>query len=110
MFADLAAAFAGRLDRIRPTLGDVGAPLRRHAELLVEFFEDEGRALRDLRKHVAWYFKGYPVGGQMRHRLATMERSEEHTSELQSRGHLVCRLLLEKQKPDQLLADKPHNK
>src|SRR5690625_6130526 len=26
------------------------------------------------------------------------ERSEEHTSELQSRGHLVCRLLLEKQK------------
>src|SRR5690625_6854203 len=27
-------------------------------------------------------------------------RSEEHTSELQSRGHLVCRLLLEKQKTD----------
>src|SRR5690625_6642056 len=27
-------------------------------------------------------------------------RSEEHTSELQSRGHLVCRLLLEKQKQD----------
>src|SRR5690625_6531447 len=26
------------------------------------------------------------------------ERSEEHTSELQSRGHLVCRLLLEKNK------------
>src|SRR5690625_6425127 len=25
-----------------------------------------------------------------------MDRSEEHTSELQSRGHLVCRLLLEK--------------
>src|SRR5207253_10594002 len=27
---------------------------------------------------------------------ASMRRSEEHTSELQSRGHLVCRLLLEK--------------
>src|SRR5690625_5469819 len=27
-------------------------------------------------------------------------RSEEHTSELQSRGHLVCRLLLEKKKDD----------
>src|SRR5690625_5833372 len=26
-----------------------------------------------------------------------LERSEEHTSELQSRGHLVCRLLLEKE-------------
>lgn len=73
LFADLAAAFAGRPDRIHPTLGEVATTLRRHAELLVEFFEDEGRALRDLRKHVAWYFKGYPVGGQMRHRLATME-------------------------------------
>src|SRR5690625_2665720 len=28
----------------------------------------------------------------------TLSRSEEHTSELQSRGHLVCRLLLEKKK------------
>src|SRR5207253_10650682 len=32
---------------------------------------------------------------------AEVKRSEEHTSELQSRGHLVCRLLLEKKKmPD----------
>src|SRR5258708_14937832 len=31
-------------------------------------------------------------------------RSEEHTSELQSPDHLVCRLLLEKKKDDQLLA------
>src|SRR5690625_7397453 len=30
--------------------------------------------------------------------LETFPRSEEHTSELQSRGHLVCRLLLEKKK------------
>src|SRR5437870_12319423 len=30
--------------------------------------------------------------------LDVEERSEEHTSELQSRGHLVCRLLLEKKK------------
>src|SRR2546422_7800176 len=30
--------------------------------------------------------------------LAVRERSEEHTSELQSRLHLVCRLLLEKKK------------
>ena len=73
LFADLAAAFAGKPDRVQPTMGDVATILRRHAELLVEFYEDEGRGLRDLRKHVAWYFKGYPVGGEMRHRLATME-------------------------------------
>src|SRR5690625_5108363 len=34
--------------------------------------------------------------GRVERRLST--RSEEHTSELQSRGHLVCRLLLEKKK------------
>src|SRR5690625_5919924 len=33
--------------------------------------------------------------------LSTESRSEEHTSELQSRGHLVCRLLLEKKNTDQ---------
>src|SRR5437660_8968266 len=32
------------------------------------------------------------------HRPGRRRRSEEHTSELQSRGHLVCRLLLEKKK------------
>src|SRR5690625_5761234 len=32
--------------------------------------------------------------------LCAMERSEEHTSELQSRGQLVCRLLLEKKKQE----------
>src|SRR5437870_9044431 len=31
-----------------------------------------------------------------------IERSEEHTSELQSRGHLVCRLLLEKKKKNNI--------
>src|SRR5437660_9001667 len=30
-------------------------------------------------------------------------RSEEHTSELQSRGHLVCRLLLEKKKKNDII-------
>src|SRR2546422_8234695 len=36
--------------------------------------------------------------GQRRHGAALPARSEEHTSELQSRLHLVCRLLLEKKK------------
>src|SRR5437870_7047797 len=36
------------------------------------------------------------------HEFAVVARSEEHTSELQSRGHLVCRLLLEKKKANNL--------
>src|SRR5690625_5729251 len=31
-----------------------------------------------------------------------VQRSEEHTSELQSRGHLVCRLLLDKKKNEHM--------
>src|SRR3712207_7899817 len=36
---------------------------------------------------------------QLTRRQQEIERSEEHTSELQSRQYLVCRLLLEKKKP-----------
>src|SRR2546422_1633279 len=37
-------------------------------------------------------------------------RSEEHTSELQSRLHLVCRLLLEKKKKNNVQTDKPRHR
>src|SRR5712675_3071426 len=41
--------------------------------------------------------------------LLPLLRSEEHTSELQSRLHLVCRFLLEKKKQKTLLAKPPKN-
>lgn len=62
-----------QVEIVAPNLGEVAAAFMRHAQLLVEFFEDESRACRDIRKHVAWYFKGYPVGGEMRAKLATVE-------------------------------------
>ncbi|MFT4052775.1 MAG: tRNA dihydrouridine synthase DusB, partial [Microbacterium sp.] len=37
----------------------------------------EGRGCRDIRKHVAWYFKGYPVGGETRGALATVSTLAE---------------------------------
>src|SRR5690625_3752788 len=43
--------------------------------------------------HELWHG---PVGAQLISSEHGVTRSEEHTSELQSRGHLVCRLLLEK--------------
>ena len=71
LFGDLAAAFSGREHKAEPTLGEVASAFRRHAELLVDFFDgDEGRGCRDIRKHVAWYFKGYAVGGELRAALA----------------------------------------
>src|SRR5690625_6965528 len=42
--------------------------------------------------------KLFEVGGMNTAFTHAKDRSEEHTSELQSRGHLVCRLLLEKKK------------
>jgi len=70
LFADLAAAFAGRTERILPNLGEVAAMMSRHAHLLVEGFADERHGCADFRKHVAWYLKGFPVGGELRQELA----------------------------------------
>src|SRR3712207_6906711 len=42
--------------------------------------------------------QGRPAGRGRRGRARRLTRSEEHTSELQSRQYLVCRLLLEKKK------------
>ncbi len=77
LFGDLAAAFGADSPAVDANLGFVARAFRRHAELLVEFFEDEGRGCRDIRKHVAWYFKGYPVGGETRASLATASSLDE---------------------------------
>lgn len=83
LFADLESAFGGQGSLVEPNLGYVADAFRRHAELLVEFFEDEGRGCRDIRKHVAWYFKGYAVGGESRAKLAAVE-SLAHMDQLLS--------------------------
>ncbi|MFC5432671.1 tRNA dihydrouridine synthase DusB [Microbacterium suwonense] len=74
LFGELADALGPSTEELRPrvdaTLQFVAQAFRRHAELLVEFFEDEDRGCKDVRKHVAWYFKGYPVGGELRSALA----------------------------------------
>nr|WP_231700876.1 MULTISPECIES: tRNA dihydrouridine synthase DusB [unclassified Arthrobacter] len=72
LFGDLEAAFEGSTERHRPGLKQVSDSVYRHAELLVETFGDEVIALRDIRKHMAWYFKGYVVGGDLRAKLATV--------------------------------------
>src|SRR6478672_13174773 len=55
-------------------------------------------ALRDRR----------PCGASTRTRPPGLRRSEEHTSELQSRSDLVCRLLLEKKKKNQQPIPSPY--
>ncbi|MEY4163125.1 MAG: hypothetical protein RLZZ79_77 [Actinomycetota bacterium] len=69
LFADLVRAFNGEADRPMPTLFEVRDVMWRHAELLVRYFDSEERACRDLRKHMAWYLKGFRVEGDTRSRL-----------------------------------------
>ena len=75
LFGDLAAAFRGEELRLRPSLGEVGRMLLRHAELLAGL-QGERHGLTDLRKHMAWYFKGYPVG-ELRRRFAMVSTLAE---------------------------------
>ncbi|MFJ4297546.1 tRNA dihydrouridine synthase DusB [Curtobacterium sp. NPDC089689] len=77
LFGDLAAAFRGEDVRAMPTLGEVAVAFRRHAELLVEFFGSEDHGCRDARKHVSWYFKGYPIGGDVRSALSMASSLQE---------------------------------
>lgn len=72
LFGDLQNAFEGSEERHRPSVSEVADMIYRHAELLVETFGDETRGVREIRKHVAWYFHGYPVGGKLRAKMSTV--------------------------------------
>lgn len=73
LFADLEAVFEGSRERQEPDLGHVARTMRRHVALLVDLFGDELAGCRDFRKHVAWYLKGYVVGGELRSALAQID-------------------------------------
>src|SRR5690625_7100277 len=55
--------------------------------------------------HLKVYMNHYLCQGLLN--MIRYPRSEEHTSELQSRGHLVCRLLLEKKNTTNNKTEKP---
>src|SRR2546429_1812774 len=79
----------GKLQAIRQRMGRPGAVVvTREAEELLQPRTEQIRA---------WLDKDHLLLTKV-HELLGRERSEEHTSELQSRLHLVCRLLLEKKK------------
>lgn len=100
LFGDLEAAFrerdaaeAGRgadgAVRRLPTLGEVARVMARHAALLVEWIASaegyearrnipaEEHGCKEFRKHVAWYLKGFPVGGELRRSLAMVSSLPE---------------------------------
>jgi hypothetical protein len=58
---------------VTPTLGEVSETLRKHTAYLCDFYGEEERACRDIRKHIAWYLKGFPAGSTIRNSLALVD-------------------------------------
>ena len=79
LFADLEAAFTqgAGYKPVLPALGEVAKIMSRHAELLVDALGDEKHGCADFRKHIAWYLKGFPVGSDLRRRLAMISSLAE---------------------------------
>ena len=73
LFADLVSSINGENKRVNPNLFEVRNIMLRHGQLLVEYFENEDRAMRDIRKHMAWYLKGFSVPREIRSSLGMVE-------------------------------------
>jgi nifR3 family TIM-barrel protein len=92
LFADLVSAFAGETNRSAPTLFEVRAIMLRHAQLLITYFENEDRAMRDLRKHMAWYLKGFRVPREVRASLgmvASLQEMQDLLSNLEEQPYPI---------------------
>ncbi|GAA0227462.1 tRNA dihydrouridine synthase DusB [Saccharothrix mutabilis subsp. mutabilis] len=76
LFGELQAAMNGEPVPAAPGLGKVAEIIARHGRLLAAHLgEDKG--IRDLRKHMAWYLKGFPVGADLRRSLAMVSTTAE---------------------------------
>lgn len=85
LFEELTAAFHGLGQPPLPTLRAVREVILRHARLMVESSTTELRAMREMRKHIGWYLRGFSVGGESRHALAlvsSVAELEEMTNQL----------------------------
>jgi tRNA-dihydrouridine synthase len=91
LFADLVEALAGRPVPPSRLLGRVVSVMVDHARLLVAHL-GESVAMRDFRKHTAWYLSGYPVGSEVRRRCAlvsTLAELEDIVAELDPSAQIV---------------------
>lgn len=89
IFREITAALWGRPIPAGPTLGEIVGIILAHARGLVEHFGNEQAALRDMRKHVGWYLRGFNLGGATRAELTRIETLDD----LESRLHDLVQLL-----------------
>ena len=78
IFREIRAVMEGRPVPARPELGEIRQMIMRHARML-EQCKGTGRAVREMRKHIAWYTAGCPNSAALRGRVneaGTMEEME----------------------------------
>jgi len=72
LFAELSAELNGTPAPVAPNLGEVAQIIVRHGQLLADH-HGEFKGMREIRKHVAWYLRGFPVGSELRREMALVE-------------------------------------
>lgn len=78
LFGQIAAAFDGRPVPSDPDCAGVQELMLRHCELLIAMHGgDEGKGCREMRKHMAWYLKGFAVGSETRMALGLIDTVDE---------------------------------
>lgn len=77
IFRDIVAAYHGGTIPPGPSLAEVVSVIERHAAWCVVDQGNEGRALREMRKHIGWYLRGFAVGGPQRHALSMVSTLQE---------------------------------
>lgn len=76
LFGELEALLGGDAVPPAPSIAEVRPVMIDHAEALLAWFGPR-KGIREFRKHNGWYLKGYPVGGEVRARLAQIESLDQ---------------------------------
>jgi nifR3 family TIM-barrel protein len=94
LFADLVEAFKGGDKKVLPSLHEVREVMYRHGELIVDYFESEDRGCRDLRKHMAWYLKGFRVPSELRRQFSHIQLKlrKNHVAALAMAALRLCQM------------------
>ncbi|MDO5673050.1 MAG: tRNA dihydrouridine synthase DusB [Actinomycetaceae bacterium] len=76
VFEEITAALWGSPVMVAPRLEEICEVMRQHAAGLVEYFQDETAAMKEMRKHTGWYLRGFRIGGEAKrglHQILTLD-------------------------------------
>ncbi|MDC4232740.1 tRNA dihydrouridine synthase DusB [Actinomyces sp. B33] len=77
LFADIVSTLMDGPAFQDPGLRGIASIIETHARWAVDDQGDESRAMREMRKHIGWYLRGFSVGGATRHALGMVSTLDE---------------------------------